>query len=404
MNLTQKAANSIALPKGQSELLVFDDALPGFGIRLRAGGAARWIYQFKVGVQHRRVTLGSASALSAAQARKTASELHAKVRLGVDPAGEKAESRARAGETMEAVLRPYLAHKRTTMRLSSYTGIERHLLKHCRQLHGLQISKIDRRAVAATLAAVAAKSGPIEANRVRASLSAFASWCIAEGLLDHNFVAGTNRHPERSRDRVLTDSDLKAIWKATAGDDDYSAVVRLLMLTAARADEIASLRWTEIDFDGGRIVLPASRVKNAREHQIPLSEPARAILAARPRRDGRDLVFGRRHDLPLSGWSVLKGALDARIKDSGAVVAHWTHHDLRRSVVTIMCDRLGIAPHVAEAVLGHVSGHKHGVAGIYNRASYEREKRTALDRWAEHLMSVVEGRASKVVPLHGAIG
>lgn len=114
MKLAQKTIDALAVPKGKSELIVFDDDLPGFGLRIRSGGARTWIYQFKIGAQHRRMTLGSVAALSVAQARKTAGELQAMVRLGRDPAYEKAEGQTRAAETMGAMLKSYLEQKRET--------------------------------------------------------------------------------------------------------------------------------------------------------------------------------------------------------------------------------------------------------------------------------------------------
>jgi integrase len=399
MKLTDKTIADLKLAKSKREAIHYDDDLPGFGLRLRAGGSVRWVFTYRIGVRDRRITLGSPAALSAARARAIASELHAKVRLGGDPAGEKLEGRARVAETMDATLRSYLAHKRTVVRASSYTGIERHLVKHCRRLHGLQLAKIDRRAVAATVTAIASKSGPVEANRVRASLSAFFAWCIREGLLDHNPVAGTGRRPERSRERMLDDGELKAIWSATSDGTDYSAIVRLLLLTGARANEIAGLSWSEVLED--RIVLPPARTKNARTHVIPLSVPSRQILDGQERRADRDFIFGRHRDRGFSGWSACKILLEARIKANGAAITDWTPHDLRRTAATRMAE-IGIVPHIIEAVLNHVSGHKHGVAGIYNRATYEREKRQALAIWADHLLAVAEGRKHKVVPLRGA--
>jgi integrase len=126
-----------------------------------------------------------------------------------------------------------------------------------------------------------------------------------------------------------------------------------------------------------------------------------AILEGRPRREGRDFIFGRLRDRPLNGWSVCKANLDKRIKEAGAELPHWTHHDLRRTTATRMADELGIAPHIIEAVLNHVSGHKAGVAGIYNRADYSVQMRQALTSWSEHLLSIVAGRpmSKKVVPL-----
>jgi integrase len=397
MRLTDKSIAALSLPAGKTEHKVFDDDIPGFGLRLRAGGAARWIFQYDIGLRTRRITLGSTKALTATRARATASELYAKVRLGEDPAGEKAESRIRAGESFDAILRPYLVQQRDQLKPLSYVQKERHLVKHCRSLHALPLVKIDRRAIAAKLAKVAANSGPIEANRVRASLSAFYTWCISEGYAEDNPVTGTNRRQEKSRDRTLSDSELAAIWAATAGDDDYSAIVRLLMLTGCRADEIGSLSWSEVF--GDRIVLPAARVKNGRDHVVPLSEPAQAILKARPKMLGRDFVFGRAHsDGGFTGWSSCKTLLDDRIKASGAEVGAWVNHDLRRVVATRMAEST-VPPHVIEAVLNHVSGHKAGVAGIYNRHGYDREKREALITWAARLMEIVEGKARKIVPL-----
>jgi hypothetical protein len=225
----------IALPAGKSEHVVFDETLPGFGLRIRASGARSWVYQCKVGRRNRRVTIGSVSAVSPARARETANEMHAKARLGIDPSQTKIESRTQA--SVSEALRTYLAHQRTHLKPRSYIEVERHLLKHCKSLHSLPLTKVDRRAVATRISATATNSGNVTANRVRASLSAFFAWCMREGLLDSNPVIGTSCQPEKSRERVLSDAELKIIWDAL-GSDDYSTVVRLLMLTGQRADEL----------------------------------------------------------------------------------------------------------------------------------------------------------------------
>src|SRR6516162_7090343 len=183
MRLTDKTAAALHLPAGKSEATFFDSELAGFGLRLRAGGAARWVYQYDFGPRTRRVTLGSTAALTAAQARAAAADLHHRVRLGADPASDKAESRVRAAETLGALLAVYLEEQRAHLKPLSFTQKQRHLSKHCRPLHGLPIAKVDRRAVAARLTAVAKSSGPVEANRVRASLSAFFSWAIGQGFV-----------------------------------------------------------------------------------------------------------------------------------------------------------------------------------------------------------------------------
>ena len=169
MNLTAKNVATIALPDGKSEAIFYDDALPGFGVRVRAGGARTWIYQYKIGNQHRRITLGSLAALTPARARETAAELHAAVKLGKDPAGEKFEGRVRAAETMGAILPTYLGRQRGHLRPRSYVECERHLLKNCKPLLGLLLSKIDRRTVAARISDIAAVSGAVSANRAASS-------------------------------------------------------------------------------------------------------------------------------------------------------------------------------------------------------------------------------------------
>src|SRR4051794_35249228 len=156
--------------------------------------------------------------------------------------------------------------------------------------------------------------------------------------------------------------------------------------------------------------LPPARTKNGLPHDVPLSDAALAIIDAIPERAGRDLLFGDR-DGPFQGWSKAKAALDARViaareekagKGKGKL-APWRLHDIRRTVATRMAE-LGVLPHAVEAVLNHISGHKAGVAGIYNRAIYSAEKRQALDRWAEHVTALVEGRASNVVALRANEG
>jgi integrase len=394
MKLTQKTIASIELPAGKTEAITFDQDLHGFGLRLRAGGSRTWVFQYKIGTQHRRVTLGNATALTPARAREAATEMHAQVKLGNDPAGQKAEGRVRAGETLGAVIALYLTYQSGHLRRRSYVETERHLMRYCKPLHGLQLSKVDRRAVATRIADVASSSGSATGNRVRASLSALFSWAMRQGLCDANPVAGAERAPEQSRTRTLSDSELQIIWSAL-GADDYSAIIKLLILCGARRQEIGSLAWSEVT--DHHIVLPAQRVKNGHEHRIPLTSAMRAILDARPRNGV--FVFGRHATKPFSGWGTSKARLDARIKAAGHRLAPWRLHDFRRSLSTTMHERLGIQPHIVESVLNHISGHKAGTAGVYNRSDYAREKHTALMLWQGHVLSTVEGHEHKIVPL-----
>jgi integrase len=220
---------------------------------------------------------------------------------------------------------------------------------------------------------------------------------MTKGLADRNPIIDTEPADTKgARDRVLTDDELRSIWNSL-GNDAYSDIVRLLALTGQRRGEIGSLRWSETDFDKAVIALPAERTKNSRPHDVPLSDTALSILNARPRLAGRDYVFASgAHG--YRGWANNKIALDANIASKGAI-SPWRLHDLRRTVSTRMHDELAILPHIVEAVLNHVSGHKAGVAGTYNRALYAKEKAIALARWAEHLASIVGGEPSKVIAI-----
>jgi integrase len=270
-------------------------------------------------------------------------------------------------------------------------------------LHRLQFAAIDRRTVAALIADVKEASGAVTANRTASTLSYLYAWAMGQGFAEANPLIAIPKFSEQARERVLDTNELALIWNATE-DDHYGSIVRLLTLTGQRADEIASLRWSEIGENA--ITLPSGRTKNKRQHSTPLSGPALNILRAQPWRasdDGtlRELVFGV-GQRGFSGWSRCKERLDERIAQGDEKpLPVWRLHDIRRSVATGMAD-LGVQPHIIEAVLNHVSGPKAGVAGIYNRSTYEPEKRRALELWANHLMAVVEGRDSNVTALKRA--
>jgi len=395
MRLTVKTTDSLTLSPGKSDHIEFDDDVPGFGLRLREGGSRTWIYQYRIGSKQRRMVLGSAKSVPLSVARENACKLEAKVRLGSDPAMEKQIARLDADNTFVVLAEQYLEARRRDWRSNTYIEVKWYLMERAKSLHKVPIAAVSQRNVANLLNEVAESSGDVTSNRLRGTLSAFLGWVIREGirLPEGNVASYTNKREERSRERVLSDPELRAIW-AACQDDDFGAAIKLLMLTGQRENEIGSLRWDEVRDE--QIVLPPERTKNKRSHIIPLSNPARAMLDRR-RVDGRRHVFGR-FDGGYSGWAKAKEKLDARIADASKALPGWTIHDIRRSVATGMAG-LGVQPHIVEAVLNHVSGHKAGVAGTYNRASYDKEKREALNVWAEHVMALVEGREAVVVPM-----
>jgi integrase len=390
----------------RTDRIEFDDAVPGFGVRARAGGSKVFIVQYAIGNKQRRMSLGKVGLQGVDKARERAKDILAKVRLGHDPAGEKHQARESATHTLKDVAERFLAFQKAHggkdgggLRPRSLSEADRHLMTHAKALHSLLLTKIQQRDIASVLSAVRA-THPVTANRVRTSLASLFSWAIGEGLVQSNPVTHTLRTEEKSRDRVLDPSELRAVWNSL-GDDHFGSIMKLLALTGQRAAEMSGLRWSELKDDV--VVLPPERTKNHREHIVPLSEPARAIIAAQPRRFGadgelRDLIFGF-GDGPFSGWGKSMEALNKRIAEkAGQPLPHHTPHDLRRSFAT-HASGLGIQPHIIEVILNHVSGFRAGVAGIYNRQAYEAEKRTALTLWADHLLAIVEGRESNVTPM-----
>jgi integrase len=393
MKLTEQTISSLILRPGEGERLVADDAMTGLRLRLRQGAKGirkTWVFKYSVAGQQRSFTF--AGPLTAA--RKWAGELQAKKRLGQDPAQDRSAGRQRAQETMAAVLPAYLEGKRLTLKPRSFIETERHLLRDCKPLHGHPLRALTLAMVATRYGAIAKLSGSTTATNALRALHAFFDWCLRQGFVDRNPAMGIERLPVRERDRVLSADEIKTVWAATEGNGDFNAIVRLLLLTGCRLNEIAKLRWEEVLSD--RIAIAGARTKNGRAHTVPLLPAMCGILVGRERRG--EYVFGRT-ERGFSGTAGSKAALDKRIKAAGVEMKPWVLHDLRRSFATGLGE-LGIPPHVIEACLNHRT-FKAGVAGTYNLAALEMPMRHAWATWETHVLEIAEGRVvgDRVVPL-----
>lgn len=415
MKLTTSNVRTLTVPRGRSEAVFFDDDVKGFGVRVKLSGTRSYVMCWKIAGEHRRVTIGSVTDIDFGKAKNRAKDIKADVRRGDDPAAEIKDARLSAAKTFEILAVQFLDTLRPRYRPRAFKEIERHLTKNASDLNKRPVAKIARHDIAAVVETTTKNNGAVTANRTRTSLSAFFSWAVERGHADANPVIGTVPNKEKSRERVLTPPELRLIWNAVA-EDQYGAIIKLLALTGQRESEIGALRRSEVN--GKLIILPAERTKNNRPHVVPLAPAALQIIKGQPQMDDRDLIFGRGEG-GFSGWSKSKERLDERINEAneGKPIPHWTLHDLRRTFATYvggglpahmleklpkrekeMARGLGVLPHVVEAILNHVSGHKAGVAQIYNRSTYESEKRAALDLWANHLMTIAEGRPSNVTP------
>jgi integrase len=350
---------------------IWDAKLPGFGAR-RQTKCVSYFVKYRLNGLQRFATLGRyPGPITLDEARRKAKAILGQAASGVD-------SIAPRSDTVLAVIEEYLADAEKRLRPETFRHTTAYLKSHWAMLHRLSIVAVKRRDVAKGLAEIEAAHSSIVAARARTALSALFSYAIRQGHeLPANPVTGTSRPAiNGSRSRTLSEAEIAAIWKPANGSD-FGRILKLLLLTGQRRNEIGLLRWSEIDLERRLITLPPSRTKNKREHLVPLSPLAISLMP--DRLEGSDFVFGG-----FSGYSNAKAVLDER---SG--VKGWTIHDLRRTVATLMGEKLGILPHVIEAILNHQSGTKSGVAGIYNRSRYIDECRVALDRWADWISELV---------------
>jgi integrase len=397
MKLSARTVAALTLPRGKTDHIEWDSELPRFGYRLRTSGDGKvrrsWVVQYRRAGGTRRVLLGAGEVLSAEQARTAAKKTLAKVALGEDPQADKTAHRHKDGHTVRALVGEYLASKEGAIRPRTLRSLAAYLNgSYFKPLHGMPVDAVTRKDVAARLVAITREHGSIVAARARGALSTFYTWAMGNGLAETNPIVGTLKPKDAEpRERVLSDGELAAIWRA-AGDDAYGRVIKLLILTGARRAEVGGMRWTEIKH--GTWTIPAERTKNGREHVVPLMPCALDIIKSVPHRFSRDHLFGTRSPDGLSHWHA-KADLDQKLGDT---VGSWRVHDIRRTVATRMAD-LGVQPHVIEAVLNHQSGHRAGVAGVYNRSRYESEVGAALALWADHVQSIVTGQKRKVLRL-----
>ncbi|MGA9194479.1 MAG: integrase arm-type DNA-binding domain-containing protein [Pseudolabrys sp.] len=380
---TKATVRRMQCNSGKQEKFFWDAACRGFGIRALRSGQRSWIYQYRD--EHgrtRRIVLGNVSAVSLEDARAAARRTAASVAQGTNPSVERKKKRSTG--TVLQVIEAYLPQAKGRQRPRSYKETERYLRIHAASIHRDRAEAVRRRDISALLERVAESRGPIAANRLRAALSALWSWGLRTGLIeaDSSPVAFTVRQPEKTRERTLNDVELKAIWKETDDNGDYSRIVRLCLLTGCRREEIGGLRWDEIQSE--RIVFGAGRMKGKLAHEIPLLP---LISAAVPKRleDAEGCVFGRRGK-GYAGFSKSKKKFDAKLAKSGVHIAPWGLHDLRRTFSTRLHDA-GVEPLVIEALLAHK---QQGVAAVYNRASFREAKRSALIRWHEILGEILQ--------------
>ncbi|MGA7453081.1 MAG: tyrosine-type recombinase/integrase [Rhodoplanes sp.] len=378
-----------ALPSAESDVVYWDTGCPGFGVKVTPKARKVFIVLYRAGAggsKLRKYTIGPYGRVTLHQARLAAQRVFAAKAEGRDPAAEKREAKRRVtSDRVEELLETFIGQR--LYRNRSGPEVSRLLRRELGAAwKGKSIHEIGKRDVVDLVGAIEQRGAPVAANKVLKSIKTFFSWCVGRAVIDQSPADGVPLPAkEVARDRVLKDDELaKVIRAAREIGDPYGAIVEFLALTGQRREEVAQLRWEELDL-GQRIwILPRSRAKNDKGHIVHLSEQALAVLNRLDRKG--PYVFSLFGTKSFSNFSTAKRRLDQL---SG--VTGWRLHDLRRTCVSGMA-RLGIAPHVADKILNHQSGTISGVAAVYQRHEFLVERQQALDLWGSHV--AILGEAS----------
>jgi integrase len=387
----------VAGVKSEDQTDYFDDLRQARGLALRVsrGGRKTWTLLFTPPgeTKRARMSLGTFPATTLAQARTLAIEARGYLEQGRDPRVVLARQAAGA-MTLAALIENFLEmHARPNLR--SAEEIERRLAKNVTPLIGnLKVADLHRRDMNRVTDPVVQRQSRVEAVRIFEDLRSVVRWAVARGDIDHNPFDGMKKPAGSSaRERVLTDDEIVRMWtalpKALAKSPGCQRIIKLCLVTAQRVGEVSGLEKPELDLEGRLWIIPGERTKNGYQHMVPLSDVAVGIIqeAIAETAKRAKFVFSNREGTgPMCPMVVAKTLMRAQERFG---LPHWTPHDLRRTAASGMA-KLKIPPIVRGHVLNHRTVTKAGVTlGTYDQYDYADEKREALERWANHLASLV---------------
>jgi integrase len=379
----------------------------GLSIRVMPTGSKSWVFRYMIDGRARRMTLGTYPALSLSEVREQHAKAMQDIERGIDPSIKKMESKA---ERKTAPTFTDLIKELWHMELKNQkSGVERKRLleKDIVPAWGKRkVADIKRRDIVLLLDHVRERA-PITANRLHGSLSRLFNFAAERGIIEDSPCTRIKKPPEKGRSRVLTDSEIKLLWKAldinNAGIDIYrisKLALTMVLLTGQRPGEVCGMAWDEIDNEGFWNI-PAERMKGGEPNRVPLTDMALEVIdQARLYSGDKSFVFASSHksDGPVTTQALAKAVL--RHRDEMGFEERFTPHDLRRTLRTRLAE-LGIDDVVAERVLGHKL---QGIMAIYNRHGYDKEKRQALERWEKKLRQIIgieEPETSKIIKIGG---
>jgi integrase len=373
-----------------------DGLLPGLYLVIQPSGARSWAVRYRHHGRTCKHTIGPYPAIDLATARKLASAALRAVAEGRDPGQEKRYARVSKADSIEAIAAQFIerhCNRSNRPRTAEETKrlLDLHVLPRWR---GRLAREITRRDVLDLLDSVIDNGKPIAANRTLSAVRKMFNWAVARDMLTGSPCAGVKPPtPERPRDRVLSDDELRLVWHAASKiGGPFGLLVQLLALTGQRRNEVAEIQWSELDFEARLWTLPRDRVKTGQPHQVPLGRAAIAILKSIPRIGEGRFVLTTTGKTPSNGHSKGKRRLDALLPPE---MPAWRLHDLRRTTASGMA-RLGIDLPVIEKVLGHRSGSFAGIVAVYQRHDFADEIRAALETWGRHIQGLVTGKPAKI--------
>ena len=379
MRVNETLVKKLPLP-ATGYTLFRDDELTGFAVRVTANGAKSFTLNYTVDGRERRMTIGKYPAWSATAARQRVKELRQQIDRGIDPLEEKIHRRD--APTFADLAREYMDDEGRSKK--SAAALEGMLRRDILPAWGSRKAEDIRRRDVKALVKAKARTKPIAANRILQLVRALYNWGVGEELVENNPCHKVKAAAEEnSRERVLTPDEIATVWHGLDGaamTPTVAAVLRFILTTAQRPGECARMEWSEIGGDWWTI--PGEKTKNGKSHRVPLTLLVLEILEAQPKRNR--WVFPSRYrklDRPTA-----TGAISTAIhpnEDFG--IPHWTPHDLRRSASTQM-GQLGVTEFVVGRVLNHS---ERSVTKVYNRYSYDDEKRRALEKWQRRLRGIV---------------
>lgn len=391
--LTKRTIDAI-MPE-ERDLIVWDPDLRGFGLKVTPRGAKSYILQYRMGGRGhptRRYTIGAhGSPWTPDNARRRAQDLLLSVRNGVDPAAAEQEQRlANVELAFDSYVESFIEGYAKREQLRSWPQARQCLRRHAiPEFRSRPLPSITRRDVSRLVERVA-KEKPATGRYLHALLRKLFRWSVSRGDLPSSPMAEMQSPaPVSSRDRVLSDQELLSVWHGTQQlGFPFGPIFRLLVATMQRREEVGGMRWMEVDLDRALWTIPASRAKNGLAHNVPLNDLALAELRPLADLKGEGLVFSTTGSTAPSGWSKAKARLDSSLSSEPGEFAPWRTHDLRRTGATGL-QRLGVRFEVVEAVLNHVSGARSGVAGVYQRHTWDVEKHQALALWGRRLTAMI---------------